>query len=178
MHEKIYTYELTVTLEGVKNNELHLLVTERNFSVDSRFYNNSEEALDSFLSFIQFASHEESAKLHFDKKPYIYEIITDKFSVQRIQLAPQFSHEACFLLDSFEELSFNDLISFLKDYCESDCSQHFDCISFMPYANSQVKVYQVHHFGFVFPKDFVINSSVEELKEHFLATKLIGYLHL
>lgn len=181
MKERIYTYKVTATLADVKK-EIHFLLTNGEFSVDYYEYDTAEEALENFLYFMLSAFNKKSSSsIHFDLKPYIYEVIDEKrlISVRRVVIgSKELKSEACFLLDSFKNCSLNDIITFIKDYCESDCSKEVRTISFIPIVNSNVSNYQVLDFGFIFSIDEIKGLTVEELKEKMLETKLIGYMYL
>lgn len=179
MIERIDTFKVTVTLKG-EDEKIHLLKREEELSVNYNLYNTAEQALESFLHFIKIVYEKECTDaICFDEKPFIYEVIDDKKSISAYRVVMErFSHEAIFLLNSFKNNSLNDILRFLKDYAESECSKDFSAISLLPSIESKARVIDTDNYGFSFKKDEIKNLSMEDLKEKLLGTKLIGYLHL
>lgn len=177
MIERIDTFKVTVTVKG-QDEKIHLLKRKDKLSVDYNSYNSAEQALESFLHFMEIVYKKGCTDaIYFDEKPFIYEVIDDKKSVSAYRVfLERFSHEAIFLLNSFGSDSLNDILRFLKDYVESECSKDFSAISLLPSIKSKAKV--IDTYDFLFGKDEIKNLSMEELKEKLLGTKLIGYLNL
>lgn len=155
-----------------------------NFFPDYSSYNTIEEALENMCHFmlkIYRKNCSNADTILFEKEPYIYEVISEKksISVYRVVISSkELKSEACFLLDSLKKYSLNDIVTFIKDYCESDFAKEFSNISFIPGIHSEVKNYQVFDFGFIFSIDEIKNLTIQELKEKILETKLIGYMYL
>lgn len=179
MIERIDTFKVTVTVKG-EDEKIHLLKREEKLSVNYNLYNTAEQALESFLHFMEMVYKKGCIEtICFEEKPFIYEVIDDKKSISAYRVvAPSktFSHEAIFLLNSFGSDSLNDILRFLKDYAESECSKDFSAISLLPSIKSKARV--IDTYDFLFGKDEIKNLSMEELKEKLLGTKLIGYLNL
>lgn len=179
MIERIDTFKVTVTVNG-EDEKIHLLKKKEELSVNYYLYNTPEQALESFLHFMEIVYNKGCTDaICFDEKPFIYEVINDKKSISAYRVVVErFSHEAIFLLNSFKNNSLNDILRFLKDYAESECSKDFLAISLLPSIRSKAKVIDTINYGFSFRKDEIKNLSMEELKEKLLETKLIGYLNL
>ena len=182
MKERVYTTKVTVSMEGI-DKVLHLLMTDDgnfaiDFSMDYRCYETVDAAFKDALRLMSLGYIKESNTLTYTDEPFIYDVFDDKNGryvrlAQRVVL-PDFPCEAAFLLDSFIDVSLKDMAIFLKEYCESDCSEAIRTISLLPNAKSNIKVIQTVTFA----KDQIRKMSVEELCSKILDTKLIGYLYL
>lgn len=179
MKERIYSYKVTVTCEDLEEKIHFLMQKDKTLSVDYDSYDTAEEALECFLHFMQDVyqkKYPNAIAMHYDLKPYIYEIVNENNSIlaYRMESPKRLSDYAIILLDKFKEITLNDIVIFLKEYCQSDCLKDFSCVVFIPSEKSRVSVMDAIYF----PKSDVINSTLEELKEKFLNTKLIGYMYL
>lgn len=182
MKERVCTSKVTVTMKGTEE-VLHLLMTDDgnfaiDFSMDHRSYDSIEDAFKSALKLMMLGFLKKSNTLDYIAKPFIYELFDDKNGVyvplaQRV-VCDRFPCEAAFLLDSFADISLKDMIIFLKEYCESDCSDGIQTISLLPNAKSNIKTIETVTFA----KDQIRSMTVEELCSEILDTKLIGYLNL
>lgn len=182
MKERVCTSKVTVTMEGI-DKVVHFLMTDDgnfaiDFSMDYRSYETIEDAFKNVLKLMSLGFIKESNTLDYTVEPFIYELFDDKNGLyvplaQRV-VCGSFPCEATFLLDSFADISLKDMILFLKEYCESDCSDGIKTISLIPSAKSNITVAETVDFA----KDQIRSMTVEELCSEILDTKLIGYLNL
>lgn len=165
MEERIYSESVIVSLKGIDEQ-----ICLRRYADGSISFDHSiEDAQKEVLSFMSSALKSGVNKLDFSISPTEYEVTFGASSVRRVHVySPIYPSCAWFNLDSFEGFSLEDIAKFIKEYFESDCSKGVDSITFLPKRD---------HYGYIFKKNLIMKSSVEEIKNILFTTKLPGYTH-